>query len=84
MISGIKNQKGGHRKCGITKCLETGKVSKTKFENFGTLRHDFGISDTRNAFHGSDSMQNAFDELSIVFGEEIKSLKSIQAVEGIG
>jgi len=49
------------------------KVSKTIYENPGTLRHDYGLSDTRNGFHGSDSIDNAFSELSIVFGDSVKN-----------
>ena len=37
-------------------------------------------SDTRNAFHGSDSIDNAFDELSIVFDSKIKKERSIDAL----
>jgi len=57
------------------------KVSKVKFENPDCFRHDYGVTDTRNAFHGSDSMDNAFDELSIVFGSTISSKRTIESVE---
>ena len=57
------------------------KVSKVKFENPDCFRHDYGVTDTRNAFHGSDSMDNAFDELSIIFGSTIASQRSIESVE---
>jgi len=43
------------------------KVSRVKYDSPGVLRHDFGISDTRNGFHGSDSPDSATRELSIVF-----------------
>jgi len=56
------------------------KVSRVKFEQPDCLRHDYGISDTRNAFHGSDSLDNAFDELSIVFDAKIKMDRSIDAI----
>ena len=36
------------------------KVTKTKYLNPNSLRHDYGISDTRNSFHG----QSAFHYLS--------------------
>ena len=58
------------------------KVARTKFENPGSLRHDFGVTDTRNGFHGSDSMENAFYELSIVFGDFINQSKTIESVKG--
>jgi len=57
------------------------KVARTKFENPDTLRHDFGITDTRNGFHGSDSMDKAFYELSIVFGDLINESKTIESVK---
>lgn len=45
------------------------KVTRTKYLNPGTLRHDFGVSDTRNSFHGSDAPESASNELKIVFPE---------------
>ncbi|KAJ2203712.1 hypothetical protein IW145_003900 [Coemansia sp. RSA 521] len=33
-----------------------------------TLRARFGLTDTRNSFHGSDSVQSAIRELELVFG----------------
>ena len=42
-------------------------MSRVKYDSPGVLRHDFGISDTRNGFHGSDSPESASRELSIVF-----------------
>ena len=32
------------------------KVTKTKYLNPDTLRHDYGISDTRNSFHGHGAL----------------------------
>ena len=49
------------------------KVSKIFFENPERLRHDYGISDTRNGFHDSDSIENAFKKLKIIFGHLIKN-----------
>ena len=43
------------------------KVSRVKYLFPQTLRHDFGLSDTRNGFHGSDSVETATRELSILF-----------------
>ncbi|KAK9894752.1 nucleoside diphosphate kinase [Cystobasidium minutum MCA 4210] len=42
-------------------------VYKAQWERPETLRARFGISDTRNAFHGSDSEANARKELNMVF-----------------
>ncbi|KAI8874176.1 nucleoside diphosphate kinase [Ramicandelaber brevisporus] len=34
-----------------------------------TLRARFGVTDTRNSFHGSDSLDNARDEIKLFFPE---------------
>ncbi|KAI8318957.1 nucleoside diphosphate kinase [Martensiomyces pterosporus] len=36
-----------------------------------TLRARYGLTDTRNSFHGSDSMESAEKELSFVFGSRV-------------
>jgi len=43
------------------------KVHRTRVEAPGTLRGLFGISDTRNVGHGSDSLASAQRELGIFF-----------------
>ena len=43
------------------------KVFKTRFENPDTIRGSFGISDTRNSTHGSDSDDNARAEIAFFF-----------------
>ncbi|PVU98357.1 hypothetical protein BB559_001648 [Furculomyces boomerangus] len=34
-----------------------------------SLRSRFGLTDTRNSFHGSDSQENAFSEINLLFPE---------------
>jgi len=43
------------------------KVSRVKYSSPEALRHDFGVSDTRNGFHGSDAPETALNELGIIF-----------------
>ncbi|XP_022916292.1 nucleoside diphosphate kinase 6-like [Onthophagus taurus] len=43
------------------------KVFKAQFEAPNTIRGTFGLSDTRNATHGSDSDESAKREISILF-----------------
>lgn len=45
------------------------KVYKAIFTNPDTIRAKFGLSDTRNACHGSDSMESAKREINIFFPE---------------
>ena len=49
------------------KIIGSTKVSQVKYTQPNTLRHDFGLSDTRNGFHGSDSTDSSARELSIIF-----------------
>ncbi|XP_018322210.1 nucleoside diphosphate kinase 6-like [Agrilus planipennis] len=51
------------------KLLGPTKVYRTQFEEPNSLRGLFGQSDTRNAFHGSDSKESAEREMSIFFPE---------------
>lgn len=43
------------------------KVFKTIYEKPHSLRAIFGTTDTRNATHGSDSVDNARNEMKIFF-----------------
>lgn len=43
------------------------KVYKTIFSHPDSIRGQFGISDTRNACHGSDSMESVIRETGIFF-----------------
>ncbi|CAH1180494.1 unnamed protein product [Phaedon cochleariae] len=45
------------------------KVFKAQFEAANTIRGQYGLSDTRNATHGSDSEQSAEREIKIFFPE---------------
>lgn len=45
------------------------KAYRTAWEQPHTLRGEFGLGDTRNGFHGSDSIASALAELSLVFPE---------------
>lgn len=45
------------------------KVIKTRFENPETIRGKFGLTDTRNTSHGSDSDENALKEIQFFFPE---------------
>lgn len=45
------------------------KVFKTMYEQPKTIRGQFGTSDTRNATHGSDSVENAKIEMKFFFPE---------------
>ncbi|KAJ2908721.1 hypothetical protein GGI21_002604 [Coemansia aciculifera] len=44
---------------------------RMRVTNAGCLRARYGLTDTRNSFHGSDSPQSAARELRLVFGEQI-------------
>lgn len=43
------------------------KVFKAIFTHPESIRGQFGLSDTRNACHGSDSMQSAKREIELFF-----------------
>lgn len=43
------------------------KVFKTIFSHPQSIRGQFGISDTRNACHGSDSIESVIREVGIFF-----------------
>ncbi|CAH1998674.1 unnamed protein product [Acanthoscelides obtectus] len=45
------------------------KVFRAQFENPCSLRGQFGLSDTRNATHGSDSPESAVKEIQLFFPE---------------
>lgn len=45
------------------------KVYKAIYSNPDCIRAIYGLSDTRNACHGSDSVESAFREISILFPE---------------
>lgn len=45
------------------------KVFKTTFSHPNSIRGQYGLSDTRNACHGSDSINAAAREISIFFPE---------------
>ena len=45
------------------------KVLKTRFQNPETIRGSFGLTDTRNSTHGSDSETNAHSEVQFFFPE---------------
>lgn len=45
------------------------KVYKAQFEEPNSIRGTFGLSDTRNATHGSDSVESACREMGIFFPE---------------
>nr|CAH7761486.1 unnamed protein product [Callosobruchus chinensis] len=45
------------------------KVFKAQFDAPDSLRGQFGLSDTRNATHGSDSPESAMKEIEIFFPE---------------
>ncbi|VEN64492.1 unnamed protein product [Callosobruchus maculatus] len=45
------------------------KVFRAQFEAPDSLRGQFGLSDTRNATHGSDSPESAMKEIEIFFPE---------------
>lgn len=45
------------------------KVFKTIFSHPESIRGQFGLSDTRNACHGSDSTESAKREIGIFFPE---------------
>ncbi|KAJ2555401.1 hypothetical protein EV175_002276 [Coemansia sp. RSA 1933] len=42
------------------------------------LRARYGLTDTRNSFHGSDSPESALRELSLIFGSSESSLFQLQ------
>lgn len=45
------------------------KVFKTIFTHPDSIRGKFGLSDTRNACHGSDSPESVKREIDIIFPE---------------
>ena len=45
------------------------KVFKTRYEQPDTIRGLFGITDTRNSSHGSDSEETARQEIKFFFPE---------------
>ena len=45
------------------------KVFKTRYEQPNTIRGLFGITDTRNSSHGSDSEETARQEIQFFFPE---------------
>lgn len=45
------------------------KVYKAIYSNPDCIRALYGLSDTRNACHGSDSTESAMKEISILFPE---------------
>jgi len=45
------------------------KVTKTRYEQPDTIRGMFGLTDTRNTSHGSDSDENALKEIAFFFPE---------------
>lgn len=45
------------------------KVYKAIYSNPDCIRALYGLSDTRNACHGSDSEESALREISIIFPE---------------
>jgi nucleoside-diphosphate kinase len=45
------------------------KVTKTQYELPDSIRGTFGITDTRNVAHGSDSLENCLREISFFFPE---------------
>ena len=45
------------------------KVFKTRYEQPDTIRGLFGITDTRNSSHGSDSEETARQEIQFFFPE---------------
>ena len=45
------------------------KVIKTRYEHPNTIRGRFGLTDTRNTSHGSDSTENALKEIAFFFPE---------------
>ena len=45
------------------------KVYKAIYSNPDCIRALYGLSDTRNACHGSDSEDSALREISIIFPE---------------
>lgn len=49
------------------KLLGPTKVFKTRYENPDSIRGKFGLSDTRNATHGSDSEETARKEIKFFF-----------------
>ena len=45
------------------------KVFRTRFEQPDTIRGKFGLTDTRNCSHGSDSEETAAREIGFFFPE---------------
>jgi len=45
------------------------KVIRTRYEHPDTIRGRFGLTDTRNTSHGSDSDENALKEIAFFFPE---------------
>ncbi|XP_050301666.1 nucleoside diphosphate kinase 6-like [Anthonomus grandis grandis] len=52
------------------------KVFKAQFEAPETIRGRFGLSDTRNATHGSDSPESALREIGIFF-KDLDTVRSL-------
>jgi nucleoside-diphosphate kinase len=43
------------------------RVYRTKVEAPNTIRGLYGLTDTRNSVHGSDSLENAIKEIEFIF-----------------
>ncbi|KAJ2336743.1 hypothetical protein GGI00_000662, partial [Coemansia sp. RSA 2681] len=50
---------------------------RMRVTNGSCLRARYGLTDTRNSFHGSDSPESAARELKLAFGEQV--LREIEA-----
>ena len=44
-------------------------VTRAKRESPASIRGRFGLSDTQNSVHGSDSLENAIKEINFMFPE---------------
>ncbi|XP_033326207.1 nucleoside diphosphate kinase 6 [Megalopta genalis] len=55
--------------CKWRKLMGPTKVYHAQYSNPETIRGMFGLSDTRNATHGSDSVESAEKEIAIFFSE---------------
>eukprot|EP00096_Caligus_rogercresseyi_P010551 TRINITY_DN389_c0_g1_i1.p1 TRINITY_DN389_c0_g1~~TRINITY_DN389_c0_g1_i1.p1 ORF type:complete len:116 (-),score=29.90 TRINITY_DN389_c0_g1_i1:85-432(-) len=56
------------------------KVLKTKFQSPYSIRGSFGLTDTRNGVHGSDSPENARKEI-LFFFPDFEFEKAAQMIE---
>ncbi|XP_075157073.1 nucleoside diphosphate kinase 6 [Haematobia irritans] len=56
------------------------KVYKAIYSNPESIRALYGLSDTRNACHGSDSLESAFREISILF-PDFNVTDALRAIE---